>query len=57
MAVGGSGNKEDDGETVMITNRDMKTLQQCANQPAFNGIEAPADIGRLTRGGGNERAG
>jgi hypothetical protein len=34
LAFGGSDNKEDDGETVTITNRAMEMQQQRANQPA-----------------------
>jgi hypothetical protein len=57
LAVGRSGNKEEGGETVMITNRAREMLQQHANQPACKRQEAPADDRRLTRGGGNEWAG
>jgi hypothetical protein len=57
LAVSGSGNKEDNGETVTITNRATEMLQQRANQPACKRREAPADDGRRTRGGGNEWAG
>ena len=56
-AVGGRGDKEDDDETAMMTNRATETLQWRDNQPACKGQEAPADDWRLKRGGGDERAG
>ncbi len=57
LAVGGSGNKEDDCETAKMTNRAAEMLQQGDNQPACKRQEAPADNGRLTKGGGNKKAG
>jgi hypothetical protein len=57
LAVGESGNEEDEGETATMTNRATETPQRSANKPASEGREAPADDGRLTRGGGDEMAG
>ncbi len=57
LADGRSGNEEDNGEMETITNRAMEMPQRCSNQPACKGKDVPADDGRLTRGGGNERAG
>ncbi len=57
LAVSRSGNEEDNGEMATITNRATEMPQQRANQPACKRREAPADNGRLTRGGGEEWAG
>jgi hypothetical protein len=56
LAVGGRGNEEDDGKTATTANRATQTPQQRDNQPVCKEREAPADNGRLKRGGGNERA-
>ncbi len=37
LVVSGSGNKEDDSETAMMTNRAMEMPQQRDNQPACKG--------------------
>jgi hypothetical protein len=57
LAVGGRGNKADDGKMATTTNGVTETLQQCDNQPDCEGKEAPADNRMLKRGGGNKRDG
>ncbi len=55
--VGGRGDKEDDDEMAMTTNRAMETPQWHGNQPACKGQEVPAEDGRLKRGGGDKSRG
>jgi hypothetical protein len=56
LAVGRRGDKEDNDEKATMTNRATETPQLHDNQLACKSQEAPADDGRLKRGGGNERA-
>ncbi len=57
MAAGERGDKENDGKTEKNANRAIETPQKHDNHPACEVQDAPADDRKLTRGGGNKRAG